>query len=1031
MGRTIQCGHCGGEHVSIPEVRNCSADNPNSHDPSAAPLPDFEDVGNDSPPSNSRSRSNQPTPRSHNRQSISKNTNRKKSGQPTSTPLETPTSLTVPVVGGRDLIRLAGPQALGRGLVIEPGVQVPAPWQGCEELRVNIDASVETVERLHAAWRNRERLVVRWSGRLPDNDELNDAPPNFHELTPSYEVPNERLLFALTANNVVGLSDEPHHGGSFNPLSNALAAGATTNTDTEGEERAGDIIVDMIVDNDDARGAPVWLDGGPLDLQLANHIDGTIVPRANWQTGQIRPLKQWSEPTAELASDQLAAVSHNGGPARILAPAGSGKTRVLTERARYLVSHCGIDARAVSLVAYNRRAKDEMRERLADISRLDVRTLNSMALAIAAGTGPFRALSNANPPKTINEIDARRILRRLVPGRRRQRLTDPLESWVDALSACRLGLRDPKEVEAAYGGDITGFPEVLDNYRAELKRSNTLDFDEQVVRAIERLVAEPAVRATARTYAPLLLIDEFQDLTPAHLLLMRLIAGPASDVFAVGDDDQTIYGYAGASPNWLINFESFFPGAGDHRLEVNYRCPPDVVSAAVSLLSHNQHRVAKKISAGTEARTAPVDELTVFKTGDPQDNLIAHVQALIESGSDESEIAVLSRVHAALLPAAMHLVEAGIDVVGTAGIGTDILNRSGVGAAVAWLRLATAPDKNFSGDDIRLALKRPPRSLHPRVADWACEQGSVRDLVRLSERLNTEREAETVAGFAADIAEMRKAFEDGADTEELLSHLYSEVGLLGAATQLDTSQRTARRAAHADELLALLSVARLHPTPRTFAKWLREGLETLPRFIPDEPQPGVVLATVHTTKGLEWPHVVVHDCRDNLYPHSLATDIEEERRIFHVAVTRGRNSVAVTASGPPSRFIAELSNARPPGEPWPIKTAETTANSGARSQATRSGSVSKGSGPKGGKRERPEPTSPQEAQRREALTTWRRDRCKEDKVPAYVVLDNKTLDAIAAAAPNDLASLGKLPGIGAVKLERYGADILGVIASAV
>ncbi len=1020
MGRTIQCGHCGGEHSSITEVRNCSADNPQPHDSSAPPLPTFEDTDHDTtsagaqstssgPPDRSRIKQRRPSPKSSGRAS-----GRGASTRPTET------VKTIPIAGGFDPKQLVGNPTLGRGIVLDPEAEVPEPWRQCEELEVSVHAPSELVDQLYSAWRNREPLIVRWSGPFPSPTDLQDDAPQFHDLTPSYEVPLERLFFAVTANNVVALDAEPHLGGSFAPLSSAIAAGTSRPEPPKSDNRQaarGDVSIG---------GDWAWLDGGPFDLELAATIDGQLIPRVNWLVGNVQPLKQYAPPTAKLAADQLAAVSHNGGPARILAPAGSGKTRVLTERARYLVTQCGVDPRAVSLVAYNRRAKDEMRERLDDIGRLDVRTLNSMALAIAAGTGPFRAVSQQSPPTTINEIDARRILGRLVPGRRRQRLTDPLESWVDALSACRLGLRRPEEVEAAYGGDITGFPEVLENYRAELKRSNSLDFDEQVVRAIERLCGEPAVRSVARTYAPLLLIDEFQDLTPAHLLLMRLLAGPAGDVFAVGDDDQTIYGYAGASPNWLINFESFFPGAADHRLEVNYRCPPDVVASAVKLLSHNQHRVAKTISPGTDPRIGGVDELNILKSGDPQDNLVSHVQALVDGGASESEIAVLSRVHAALLPAAMHLTDAGFAVVGTAGIGPDMLNRSGVGAAIAWLRLATAPDTAFNGEDIRLALKRPPRSLHPRVADWACEQGSVRDLLRLSERLNTEREADTVASFAADIADMRRAVDDGADTEELLSHLYSEIGLLGAATQLDTSQRTARRAAHADELLALLSVARLHPSPRSFAKWLREGLEVLPRFIPDEPQAGIVLATVHTTKGLEWPHVVVHDCRDDLYPHRLATDIEEERRIFHVAVTRGRESVAVTASGPPSRFIAELAEARPTDRPWP----STPVVSEGRVAGSSAGGKPVAKGSKPGKSDRTEPASAAEAKLREALTEWRRERSKQDKVPAYVVLDNKTLDLIANAAPNDLAALGKLPGIGAVKLERYGADILGLVASA-
>ncbi|MGB5757488.1 MAG: ATP-dependent helicase, partial [Acidimicrobiales bacterium] len=567
---------------------------------------------------------------------------------------------------------------------------------------------------------------------------------------------------------------------------------------------------------------------------------------------------------------------------------------------------------------YNRRAKDEMATRLADVGGLDIRTLNSLALAIATGSGPFRPSGGASAarPTTIDELEVRRLLDRVVPGRRRKKLTDPLEPWIDALSACRLGLRDPEEIEAAYGGDVAGFPEVLHAYRQRLAAANALDFDEQILRAIDRLLAEPPVRAIARSVAPVLLVDEFQDLTPAHLLLLRVIAGPAGEVFGVGDDDQTIYGYAGASPDWLIDYSRFFPGAEDHRLTVNYRCPAPVVEAAVNLLSYNRRRVAKEITAGAAAETGR-SGLSILSDGDPHRNLSDHVCSLVEGGAAPADVAVLTRVNAALLPAAVYLQQAGIPVTRPYGLGPDVLDRSGVGAALSWLRLAVGPAQAFQPEDLRMALRRPPRSLHPRVADWVCEQQSIKHLLSLSQRLNKEKEAEAVAEFAADIESLRKAVDGGETTENVLTMIYDEIGLLGAASQLDRSQRSARRAAHADELAALSAVAALHPEAHSFESWLRAELASIPTFEPDRPADAVTLATIHTTKGLEWPHVVVHDVRDGLYPHRLAADVEEERRIFHVAVTRGRESVAVTVSGPPSPFVAQLTEARPPDLAWP------------------------------------------------------------------------------------------------------------------
>ncbi len=912
-----------------------------------------------------------------------------------------------------ELGQLAGPRGLGRSVVLGADQAVPGPWAGCREIPVDGDGDPATIDALMMAWRDREPIVIRRNSDQPPSPSGRLDPP-FHELEPHSEVPGDRLHFAMTANAVDLSGPKPR----FDPLARAIAAGAT--------------VVDALL-----------ADGGPLDLDLVGHPDlgpGGYVPRCHLLVGSTSPLPATSrdaEAAIDLAADQLAAVTHRGGPARILAPAGSGKTRVLTERVRHLVDNRGIDPNALALVAYNRRARTEMWERLGDLDRArpdSVRTLNSLALAIATGRAGF---VGGEPATTIDERDVRRILGRLVPSRRRRQLNDPLESWVDALAVCRLGLLAPDDVADRYGGDIDGFDEVLPRYRQHLRDRGLVDFDEQVLRAVEILAADPVARETARRLMPIILIDEFQDLTPAHLLLIRLLAGPASEVFAVGDDDQTIYGYSGASPRWLVDFDRFFghggerPAAG-YFLTTNYRCPRPVVDAAVNLLSHNRERVTKTITAGPDAADEP-SSFVVHRTGDPQQNLADHVAELLGGGAEPADIAVLARVHAALLPAFIHLDHIGVPVRRTRGIDPSMLERSGAGAALGWLRLATAPDNGLADDDLRLALRRPPRSLHPRIVDWVCEQPSVNRLHRLADRLNTERDANSVRSLADDIAALRaRASGSGpeATTEALLEHVLHDIGLMGAATALDGSQRTVRRAAHGDELLALAAVARLHPNPATFEDWLRERLSSalvdggggIDADTSTDDISAVTLATIHATKGLEWPHVVVHDVRDGLYPHRLSDDVEEERRIFHVAVTRGRESVAVTCSGPRSRFVDELDEAR--AEPWPADEPASR-----RDRPSTTSSKAPGGRKTAGRAERTEPSSEAEAALRESLTRWRRERAKSDAVPAYVVLNNRTLDAIAEAEPQTLGELGSVPGIGPSRLEQYGDEILGIVAS--
>lgn len=214
-----------------------------------------------------------------------------------------------------------------------------------------------------------------------------------------------------------------------------------------------------------------------------------------------------------------------------------------------------------------------MRERLADVAGVRVRTLNALGLRLCGRTS------------TIEEVEVRRLLSGLITFPKRGE-TDPVAPWIEALGRVRLGLTDPAVVESELP-DVSDLDRVARAYRAQLAEQQVVDFDEQVTGAIERLLGDPAFRHRMQRFARVLLVDEFQDLTPAHLLMIRLLTGPAGAVFAVGDDDQTIYGYAGATPRWLVNFGHWFPGAAMHSLEVNYRCPARVVTAASNLLTRN------------------------------------------------------------------------------------------------------------------------------------------------------------------------------------------------------------------------------------------------------------------------------------------------------------------------------------------------------------------------------------------------------------------------------------------------------------
>lgn len=720
------------------------------------------------------------------------------------------------------------------------------------------------------------------------------------------------------------------------------------------------------------------------------HADASAV-RECWQRSQSPTAA--SAPAAvaavtTLAADQQAAVTEESHTVRIIAPAGSGKTRVLTERARHLVQHRGIASHQIALIAYNKRAQGEMAARTADIPGLHVRTLNAIALAIVNGSSPFAQRNDRRV--TIDEPDVRRILHRLVTFPKK-RNADPVAPWIDALSATRLGMVDPSIVERRYGGDVPGLGDVLRRYRAELARQRVADFDEQIVLAVEALQSEPDTLASARKACTFLLVDEFQDLTPAHLTLVRLLAGDAAAVYAVGDDDQTIYGYNGADPSWLIDFANYFPGAVEHALTINYRCPADVVDAADRLLRHNRRRVPKSIGAGstrTGLEVHPPDADTVART-------VSIVSDAVRAGHDPSTLAIVTRVNSLLAPVQAALSDAGVPSTG--GVGKEFIERTSVRASLAWLRLATA--ERLNADDLSEALRRPSRSLHPRIADWVKEQTSVEALQRLAGRVTNDRDAARIGEFASDIERVRAAAaaSRGAGAGRVLQLVRDGIGLGSSVAGLDSQRHGMNRAAQSDDLTALVQLAALHPDSATFERWLATTLAK------PWAAHGVTLATVHRVKGLEWPTVVVHHVAADQFPHRLSDNVEEERRVFHVAITRGIDHVHVVPAMVPSPFVAEL-HTEPSADAAPLTQPARTAPPSSR------------------------PGHDLDVDQRavfEGLRELRRHLAAGK--PAYTVFADSVLDEIARRQPDTLAELGTIKGVGPSKLNQYGEAVLTAV----
>ena len=282
------------------------------------------------------------------------------------------------------------------------------------------------------------------------------------------------------------------------------------------------------------------------------------------------------------------------------------------------------------------------------------------------------------------------------------------------------------------------------------------------------------------------------------------------------------------------------------------------------------------------------------------------MQHLIGAGAKPSDIVVLTRVNTLLAPIQVALHTEGIGFANRDG--ARFLDRTGVRAALSWLQIAAHP-KSFSPADIQQAARRPsPQPVAPgdRVDGRADAAPPASSGWPPGSRARTPTRC---MGFAMDAQKLIRRAEHGT-TAQLLEFIRSEMGLDQTMRTLDSAHRGRNSAAHTDDLRALVSLGRLHPQVAGFPTWLKQALDQ-----PEDPD-GVVLSTVHRVKGLEWPHVIVHDASQGLFPHRLSTDVEEERRVFHVAITRGQTSVTVVAEDEaPSMFIAELDALAAPAAP--------------------------------------------------------------------------------------------------------------------
>jgi DNA helicase-2/ATP-dependent DNA helicase PcrA len=652
---------------------------------------------------------------------------------------------------------------------------------------------------------------------------------------------------------------------------------------------------------------------------------------------------------AGLNPQQRAAVEHAGSPLLIVAGAGSGKTRVLAHRIAYLLAHRGVAPGQVLAITFTNKAAAEMRQRVSALvggraAVMWVSTFHSMCVRILRREAA--KVSGLTSNFSIYDADD---TRRLVAMVARDLDLDPKRYPARTLAAKISNLKndlvDPDTAAATASNDLERrVAEVYAGYQRRLVASNAVDFDDLIMRTVELLQALPDVAEHYRRRFRHILVDEYQDTNHAQYVLVRELVGPAtadpSELCVVGDADQSIYAFRGATIRNIEEFERDFPTARTILLEQNYRSTQTILSAANAVIARNPGRRDKRLWSA-----AGDGELIVGYVADNEHDEAAFVASeidqLVDSGRARfGDVAVFYRTNNSSRVFEEVFIRLGLPykVVG----GVRFYERREVRDALAYLRALDNPEDTVS---LRRILNTPRRGIGDRaeavIATYAeRERISFAAALRAAAAgqdipLLNPRSRNAITAFVGLMDGLREKVAAGEEVAEILDAVLERTGY---RAELDASEDL-QDGSRLDNLTELITVAREFGAesapvigvedggaePGSLAAFLeRVALVADADQVPDDDgsSSGVVtLMTLHTAKGLEFPVVFLTGWEDGLFPHLRAlgdvTELAEERRLAYVGLTRAQHrlylSRAITRSAwgspmtnPASRFLADV-----------------------------------------------------------------------------------------------------------------------------
>lgn len=671
---------------------------------------------------------------------------------------------------------------------------------------------------------------------------------------------------------------------------------------------------------------------------------------------------------ADLNPQQRAAVEHSGSPLLIVAGAGSGKTAVLTRRIAYLLRMRGVAPGQILAITFTNKAAAEMRDRVIDLvgptaTRMWVATFHSACVRILREQAHL--LPGLNTNFTIYDADdSKRLLGMIAKDLQINAQKFPPRLLAAAISALKTELTDPDaasdEAAATRNPFDRTIAEVYTEYQRRLRAANALDFDDLIGETVRVFTTHPEIAAYYRKRFRHVLIDEYQDTNHAQYVLISTLVGTgpdASELSVVGDSDQSIYAFRGATIRNIEEFERDYPQARTILLEQNYRSTQNILSAANAVISHNHGRREKKLWTDHGAG-AKITGYVADNEHDEARFIATEIDALFDTGVGYGDIAVMYRTNNSSRAIEEVFIRTGIPykVVG----GTRFYERKEIRDLIAYLRVLDNPTDEIS---LRRIINTPRRGIGDRAiatvnlyaenfgmsfAD-ALVDAAHGKVTALGTRAKNAIAAflELMDGLRADAAEATNAITGLPDIGVVVSRILDATGYKAELEASTDPQDGARL----DNLNELVSVAREfsseaanlmayaamgagvegddpaepvvgEPQPGSIHAFLEKvSLVADSDQLPDDSTNVVTLMTLHTAKGLEFPVVFLIGWEDGQFPHLRALgdpqELAEERRLAYVGITRARETLYLTramlraswgnaVANPASRFLEDI-----------------------------------------------------------------------------------------------------------------------------